>query len=152
MLTLESSPSTTNIEFLDIRITLRNQHYVTTMFDKRTHHKYRNMPIFKYPHINSFIPNSIKYNIVLSQAHRFARRCSTRRGFIYHTAKLLFELHHIKQYNTTRLFARLRRFLYNSTPLYFDTHPRLLLALIRRRFHMFTSNPPNYVVSMLGSL
>jgi len=147
MLNLEGSSPSTNVEFLDLRIHLHNGRYVTTIFDKRTHSKYRNVPIAKFPDNESFIPSNIRYNIVLSQAHRFLHRCSTKRAFVYHTARLLVELHLLKHYKKTKLFGRLRRFLHAHTPLYFDTHPSHVFSAIYFRFLKLCRSPPAYLTT-----
>jgi hypothetical protein len=151
MLTLEASKPSTNTEFLDLRILLHRNHYESTIFDKRTHAKYANMPIDKFPHNASFIPSTIHYNIVLSQAHRFLHRCSTKRAFVYHIARLLFELHYVKHYRTTKLFARLRRFLHSQTPVYFNTPPARIFHAAYHRFRSFFTDPPPYL-SRRGAL
>ena len=96
MLQLNLEQSGLDVHFLDVRIYKprhSRRHYSTSIYDKRTDKKLRHLPHTKYPHITSFIPNRFKYNVILSQAWRFARRCQSISPFIYNTACLLRDLH-----------------------------------------------------------
>jgi hypothetical protein len=109
MLTLNLEQQGFDVHFLDVRIyrPRRNRvRYSTKVYDKRTDKKLRHLPHTKFPHIQSFIPSRFKYNIIISQTWRFARRCQSIKSFVYNVACLLRDLS-IKRYILTRLIRLL---------------------------------------------
>jgi hypothetical protein len=133
----------TTAPFLDLQITMSGTTHPSissTVFDKRTSKKFSKLSFIKYPHINSFLPDQHKYNIVTSQLFRFSRRCTLRRGFVFNTARFLFELAHTKSYSKRRLFSKTLSFLKRFPSLY-DASPKHIFFLVRRRLDLILLSP-----------
>jgi hypothetical protein len=140
MLALNPEQSGRSVSFLDLRIykTSCNSRspYSTTIFDKRCDPKYAALDKRKYPHINSFMPLKIKYNVMISQCWSYSRRCLTKRSFVFNVSKLSAELL-FKGYSHARIFRNIRSFLKRALPLYNCFHPRQLIKKITARVALF---------------
>ena len=64
--------------FLEVDITVKNDKFVTKIFDKRDDFNFK---IVKFPHIKSNIPDCIVFNVFVSQIIRIARVCSDFQDF-----------------------------------------------------------------------
>ena len=64
--------------FLEVDITVKNDKFVTKIFDKRDDFNFK---IVKFPHIKSNIPDCIVFNVFVSQIIRIARVCSDFQEF-----------------------------------------------------------------------
>jgi hypothetical protein len=135
MLTLNTEQKGRSVTFLDLRLRSVGSKYpklITTLFDKRSNPKFAALPLQRYPHNESFIPTRFKYNLVNSQAHRFKKRCLSKKAFTFNMAKLLRECL-LLHYSKRRLLDMCYRFLSNNIPLYgsCDTH-NLYRAIVAR--------------------
>jgi hypothetical protein len=143
MLSLNTKQSGSNISFLDMRIHKRSLSihapYRSTIFDKRSCSKYASLDKNKYPHLYSFIPSRMKFNIVLSECWRYSRICLTKRAFVFNTAKLATELI-LKGYSRSRLLRQCRSFLKRAPLLYHSTSPSKLLRSISSRIKLLLKN------------
>jgi hypothetical protein len=136
MLTLNLEQQGLDVHFLDVRIyrPRRNRvRYSTKVYDKRTDKKLRHLPHTKFPHIQSFIPSRFKYNIIISQTWRFARRCLSIKTFVYNVACLLRDLS-VKRYNLTRLIRLLSNLFKRQPTMRKELSVKQLLKRILARY------------------
>jgi hypothetical protein len=138
MLELNCEQEGNNVHFLDTRIrftTKKSNPYRQETYDKRSDPKFGSLPMSKYPHASSFLPDKFKYNIVYSECYRFASRCSSRRSFVFNLSKLLVELSR-KGLCQTRLLARATTFLNLHVPLYHCYNPTTLVRKLKNRMKL----------------
>ena len=98
----------------------------TRTYDKRFGPKYKNLHIIKYPTSDSLLYNSVSYNIVLTQCHRFIILDMRKEDFIRDTSQVIRELTR-KGFNQEMLLAKAKRFLLTyRTKLIYGSHPLCL--------------------------
>ena len=65
--------------FLDLRITVKDKEFETTIYDKRKEFEFETI---KFSHITSCTPKNNKYNIITGQLIRYAKACDHYTDFI----------------------------------------------------------------------
>ena len=141
-LTLNLEHSGKGVPFLDLTVRLtskNNTRFQTTIFDKRSLRKYMNLPMTKYPHVNSFTPSQHKYNIIISQGFRYLRRTMSKTAFVFYMARLIKVLK-TKNYSYTKLIHKTRSFL-NRHKRLFNTSSSCILRSIIARLKLFPASP-----------
>ena len=86
----------------------------------------------RYPHVSSALHVSSKYGLITEELHRFARRCSKKTSFIYHSAKLLSNLLR-KGYKRPLVIAKAFRFLRKHTPLYNTINAKVIQSALKKK-------------------
>lgn len=128
------------VHFLDLRIQATSHSFNpfrTSIFDKRTNPKFVALPMTKYPHITSFLPRRYTLNIVLCECYRFARRCMSKKSFVFNVAKLLLELQR-KGFKLKPLLRKALHFFTTVSPLYNCYSPYELHKHVRKRLKLLT--------------
>ena len=144
-LQLEETGYGTSVDYMDI--TLRRDYSVgiaTDVYDKRCEPGFRQIRMIRFPHIDSAISDSAKYNILTSQFIHFTRLCSTKDSFVHSITNLLAALS-LKNYNKPRLLSILRKLLYWYPEIYAVRSQRHFFHCIRNGVdHTLISNPPPF--------
>ena len=144
-LQLEETGYGTSVDYMDI--TLRRDYSVgiaTDVYDKRCEPGFRQIRMIRFPHIDSAISDSAKYNILTSQFIRFTRLCSTKDSFVHNITNLLAALS-LKNYNKPRLLSILRKLIYRYPEKYAVRSKRHFFHCIRNGVdHTLISNPPPF--------
>jgi hypothetical protein len=117
-LSLSLADSGPCVPFMDIALRFSRSHGLyTAIYDKRLDKKYSRLAVIRYPDHDSFISAQAKYGIVTSQLHRFSRRCTFARDFVYNIALVLHRMEG-KGYRARDYWARVRTFLRRQPQLY----------------------------------
>ena len=111
ILSLVLADSGRSVPYMDLHIRQNKRRgLITAIYDKRLEDKYADIDVIRYPDSSSVLATKAKCGIVTSQMHRFLRRCSFARDFVYNTGLVLYRLIH-KGYHRPSLWAQVRRFL-----------------------------------------
>jgi hypothetical protein len=82
----------------------------TTLYDKCLHGPLVGLGIIKYPHIISNLSWQCKYNIIITEFHRFMRNITVLPNFCFHMARIIITLLQ-RGYQLQLLLARLQQLL-----------------------------------------
>jgi hypothetical protein len=93
------------------------------LFDKRRGRQFSHLQIIQYTHWESFLPASIKLNILTGQFHRFTRLITDEHDFHIELASVLYKLIIICCMPRRRLILRLRDLLFNPHTRYVHGDP-----------------------------
>ena len=118
VLTTEQEKTDGEVTYLDLEIykhTDLNHH--TTVYNKKLHPPLDKIKHISYPHIESFISRTAKYGVMSSQLVRYARLCSRKESFVFHTRALLTTLLE-KQYRFEKLSHTVRAFIFKHPYLF----------------------------------
>ena len=125
ILNLENE-SDTKATFLDLDIEIKNNQYVTKIFDKRDQFKF---DIISYPDLTGNIPEKQAYGVCIGQVIRIARNTTLFSDFVNRVRTLLQKLQHKgykKQLHKTLLKCFQR---YDQIPNKYNTNSRTLVKL-----------------------
>ena len=107
------------LNYLDITIYKHNGVWYTKIYDKRHHHPLNKIKHITYPHIESFISRSCKYNVVTAQLTRFFRICTFKADFLRVSLDFLtilarkhYSIDFLRRY--THKFVRKHSYLYGT--------------------------------------
>lgn len=144
-LQLDETGAGPEVPYMDIQLYRGPEGIATDLYDKRLEPGFRRIKMIRFPHIESFISDSAKYNIVTSQLIRFSRLCSTKSSFVHRLADMLAALT-LKQYNTARLFSKVRKLIYERFPDIYAVHSvhTLYRDIVRRTHTILRSCPPPF--------
>jgi hypothetical protein len=92
------------------------------IYDKRLEDKFKDIKVNRYPDIDSALSDRSKYGIVSSQMHRFSRRCSLNRDFVYNTSLVVHRLIE-KGYSTLSVWKLVRKFIKGHAQIYDKAMP-----------------------------
>ena len=132
VLTTEQEKTDGEVTYLDLEIykhTDLNHH--TTVYNKKLHPPLDKIKHISYPHIESFISRTAKYGVMSSQLVRYARLCSRKESFVFHTRALLTTLLE-KQYRFEKLAHTVRAFIFKHPYLFACRSPEgLAIACLK---------------------
>ena len=132
VLTTEQEKTDGEVTYLDLEIykhTDLNHH--TTVYNKKLHPPLDKIKHISYPHIESFISRTAKYGVMSSQLVRYARLCSRKESFVFHTRSLLTTLLE-KQYRFEKLSRTVRAFIFKHPYLFACRSPEgLAIACLK---------------------
>jgi hypothetical protein len=122
--------TTDEITFLDLEIYKHSsdEHH-TTVYNKKLHPPLDKIKHISYPHIESFISRTAKYGVMSSQLVRYARLCSRKESFVFHTRSLLTILLE-KGYRYDKLARTTRDFIFKHPYLFACRDPQSLFNSI----------------------
>jgi hypothetical protein len=135
-----SGHSVAFLDFLLYKTSSKRTPLRSKLFDKRTAPKYSSLPLTHYPHSTSFLPSKFMYNIVISQAFRLLRRCTSKRSFVFNLATIIHDLTH-KGLSLHRLLRKARSFAKGHLPTHFKFHSvNHFLSILRRRIKLLQTS------------
>ena len=117
-LQLEETGSGTSVNYMDVVFSRDPRLGVATdVYDKRSEPGFRRIKMIRFPHIESHISDSAKYNILTSQFIRIHRLCTSEFAFIHRMADLLAAFC-LKNYHPPFLFGKLRKMVFRHPDMY----------------------------------
>lgn len=142
---MEETGSGTTVNYMDITLSRDPRVGVATdIYDKRCEQGFQRIAMIRFPHIESYISDSAKYNIVTSQFVRFMRLCSSKQAFVHRMADMLAALC-LKSYRRPELFRRVRKLVYQYPDMYSIRSPRTFAAAIKSvTERTLRENPPPF--------
>jgi len=116
--TLQRVDKNVKINYMDTtigRYQANTKHYLfnklfTKAFDKRSEGKFQTFKLIKYPSALSLIRESVGYNIIVTQCHRFINLDMCKEDFVRDTIHVYHELYR-KGFNKSMLISKVGRFL-----------------------------------------
>ena len=106
----------------------------THLYDKRRRPDFRSFKLIRFPHISSFLNQAGKYNIVISQFHRFRRIILDADAFTTELAALLSALIG-RGYNKELLKKKLKAQFHYHPGLYGFSSPYLMSQVFWKLAH-----------------
>jgi hypothetical protein len=144
-LQLEETGAGTTVNYMDVTLTRDPTVGIATdVYDKRCEPGFQQIRMIRFPHIQSFIADCAKYNIVTSQFIRFMRLCSSREAFVHRLSDLLAALS-LKSYSMPRLYWKVRKLIFAHPDMYAIGSPAWFFGCIKRRTEeTLRDNPPPF--------
>ena len=144
-LQLDETGSGTSVNYMDIVLSRDHRLGVSTdVYDKRSEPGFRRIRMIRFPHIESHISDSAKYNILTSQFIRFHRLCTSEGAFTRRVPDLLVALS-LKNYHLPFLFGKLRKMVFRYPDMYAVRSPSAFFDQIKRiTLHSILHNPPDF--------